>query len=184
MRLDFSGKFRELLLYISKACAADETFGAIKLNKILFFSDFFAYRQSRQSITGASYQRLNHGPAPKCLLPVQRELVEERALAIQQIERYGKVQKRPVVLREPDLSAFDAKEIAIVDQVIRELWGITAADTSELSHGFWWKLAKNREEIPIEVSLVDIPDADEISEEEIQHAQALAPTANRLAHAG
>jgi hypothetical protein len=184
MQIDTRDKFRELVLYIAKVCANDETFGAIKLNKILFFSDFFAYRQRRESITGASYQRLRLGPAPKCLLPVQKTLIEENALGIQQTERYGRIQKRPVALREPDLSGFKAQEIAIVDQVIRDLWGISAAEASELSHGFWWQLAKDKEEIPIEVSLVEIPDLDGISEQEIQHAEALAPIAKRLAHAG
>jgi len=30
-------KFRELILYISQKCANDPSFGAIKVNKILYF---------------------------------------------------------------------------------------------------------------------------------------------------
>jgi hypothetical protein len=36
-------KMKELILYISQKCADDTKFGATKLNKILYFSDFLAY---------------------------------------------------------------------------------------------------------------------------------------------
>jgi len=37
-------KFRELILYIARKSEDDPKFGAVKLNKILFFSDFAAFR--------------------------------------------------------------------------------------------------------------------------------------------
>ena len=46
-------KFRELLVYVSKKCEDDPTFGAVKLNKILYYADFAAYRQGGKPITGA-----------------------------------------------------------------------------------------------------------------------------------
>ena len=36
-------KLRELIVYISDRCETDETFGAVKLNKILFLADFNAH---------------------------------------------------------------------------------------------------------------------------------------------
>jgi len=174
-------KFTELVLYIAKVCSDDPTFGATKLNKILFFSDFFAYRRRREGITGAVYQKLDYGPAPKCLIPAQKALIREGRLAIQEIDRYGRTQKRPVALREPELGAFGADEIAIVNEVIKALWGVSATDTSELSHGFWWHVARMKEEIPIEVSLVEIPD--EISDAEFKHARSLEPQAEQLSSA-
>jgi len=171
-------KFKELILYVAKVCSDDPTFGATKLNKILFFSDFFAFRKHNKSITGATYQKLEHGPAPKCLLPVQRELLRDRSLAIQEINRYGLKQKRPVALREADLNVFDASEIAVVHEVIRALWGVSAAETSELSHGFWWHIANTGEVIPIEVSLVEIPS--EVSATEIDRAKSLEAQAADL----
>jgi len=35
-------KFQELLLYVAARCEGAPTFGATKLNKILFFADFLA----------------------------------------------------------------------------------------------------------------------------------------------
>ena len=46
----------------------DRAFGATKLNNLLYFSDFQAYGALERSITGATYQRLDHGPAPRELL--------------------------------------------------------------------------------------------------------------------
>jgi hypothetical protein len=174
-------KFAELMLYVAKVCADDPKFGATKLNKILFFSDFLAYRKWGKSITGATYQRLDHGPAPKCLLPVQQHLRRDRSLAIQEIDRYGLKQKRPVALRDPNLDAFDADEIALVNEVVKALHDANAADASELSHGFWWHIAKAGEEIPIQVSLVELPD--DVSLKELAHARSLEAKASQLVSA-
>src|ERR1035437_1475045 len=59
-------KLRELVLYIATASEGDEPFGKVKLNKILFFADFEAYRRFVRSITGHEYQKLAQGPAPRC----------------------------------------------------------------------------------------------------------------------
>ena len=49
-------KFCELVLYIAKRSEDDPRFCAVKLNKIMYYSDFGAYRRLGQSITGANYQ--------------------------------------------------------------------------------------------------------------------------------
>jgi len=64
-------KLAELILYVCHKSEADERFGATKLNKILFYSDFAAYRQLGQPITGADYQNLEEGPAPRKLPPIR-----------------------------------------------------------------------------------------------------------------
>ena len=174
-------KFAELLLYVAKTCANDPSFGATKLNKVLFFADFIAYRKRQRSITGATYQKLPYGPAPKCLLPAQTTLVRSGRLAIQELDHHGTTQKRPVALRDPDLSVFEADEIAIVDSVIRQLCGMSAVEVSEMSHGFWWQIADMKEEIPLPVALVELPT--EVSEAELTHALSLESAGARLAGA-
>ena len=51
-------KLRELIIYISDKCIDDETFGAVKLNKILYLSDFDHYAKYGIPITGLPYQSL------------------------------------------------------------------------------------------------------------------------------
>src|ERR1022692_2835161 len=67
-------KFRELMLYVAQRSATDPQFGKTKLNKILYFSDFLAYGLTGHAIAGATYQKLDKGPAPRQFLPVSREL--------------------------------------------------------------------------------------------------------------
>src|SRR3974390_2259391 len=106
-------KLAELILYISKMSQDDPRFGATKLNKILFFSDFSQYRKKRKAISDDTYQRLENGPAPKHLVPVRDRLITSKSLTMQKLSYYGKTQTRPVALREPDLSLFTAEEIAL-----------------------------------------------------------------------
>ena len=176
---DDTDKFAELLLYVAKACESDPRFGATKLNKILFFSDFISFRRRRKSITGATYMKLDHGPAPKCMLPVRKTLIEEGHLAIQDADYYGRPQQRPIALRQPNLEAFSGEDISIVDNVIRGLSEWNATQVSELSHGFWWELAEDKEDIPLAVSLVQIPD--QVTESARKHGESLEGDASRLA---
>jgi hypothetical protein len=149
------GKLRELILFIADRSSQDERFGSIKLNKLLFYSDFLAYVKLGSSITGHAYQRLENGPAPKKMLPLMNEMVDEKVLAIKERNYYGKIQKVPVALREANLEGFSAEEIAVVTEVIDTLARKNAKGISSLSHKFaGWKMAGDRELIPYTVALV------------------------------
>jgi hypothetical protein len=143
-------KLQELILYISQKCANDPTFGAVKLNKILYFSDFEFYAKSGTAITNVEYQKLPNGPAPRRLLPVRDQMIGEGTLAIQEVLlRSGNTQKRTVNLRQPDLSVFTAAEIALVDQVIESFDRVDAKETSDRSHEMvGWLVTREGEVIP------------------------------------
>jgi hypothetical protein len=166
-------KLGELILYISEKSAFDPYFGATKLNKILYFSDFLAYGNWGESITGAEYQHLERGPAPKRLVPVRDQLVAENALAIQTVQfSSGKKQRRTINLREPDLSLFLARDISLVDDIIGKLTPLNADETSELSHRYvGWKSTDLGETIPYgTIFLSDAPP----SPAELRRAESLA----------
>lgn len=132
-------KFRELILYIASRCEGDLFFGATKLNKILFYSDFLCFERTGKPITGADYLALEHGPAAKQLLPERESL--ERNGDIVFVRR--QLQHRIVARRDPDLSRFSAEEIAIADKVMELLKNADAYRVSELSHAFLgWKAAR------------------------------------------
>lgn len=166
-------KFQELLLYVAEKCADDPKFGATKLNKILFFSDFFAYALFGKAITGATYQRLDYGPAPRELLPVQQKMKNagDAALAIKRLGT--KVQKRLTALRESNLSAFNGREIALVDHVIDQLRDSNAQEVSHRSHvnSLGWQVAANQEEIPYSTAFLS---CDPPTAEDVRRGQELA----------
>lgn len=143
-------KFRELMLYIAMQMEDDPAFGATVLNKVLFFSDFLAYKFWGTPITGAVYQKLNYGPAPRRLLPEQDRLRNDGRAVLQTKERGGKIQRRLIVLDKPNLDLFTGEEIALTDRVIAMLRGRGAWQASAISHGasVGWIAAELREDIP------------------------------------
>ena len=166
-------KFQELILYISEKCSTDPTFGATKLNKILFLADFWFYAQSGNSITGVEYMKLPKGPAPRPLVPIRDKMIEDGDLAIQETTLSPKMsRKRPVNLLSAHLSIFSAAEIAMVDQVITVCDRATATRVSDYTHKWHgWIAARDQETIPYEtVFLSDDP----ITPFEIERGRELA----------
>jgi len=144
-----SRKFAELILYIAKKSESDERFGATKLNKILHYSDFEAYRKLGKPITGADYKHISEGAAPNQLLPIRTNMIRDGDLEIVDNPYYGKKQKRPVAKRAPILDSFDQQELQIVDGVIDRLWADNADDVSEKSHNeLGYRLTNPNEIIP------------------------------------
>ncbi len=144
-------RFQELVLYIAARSESDPAFGATKLNKLLYYSDFLAYAILGEPITGAVYRALKRGPAPRSLLPVQEELVRSGQAALKQSVRFGFPQHRLISLRPPRVGLFTAEQIALVDDLVQTLWGHNASDVSMLSHmEAGWRVAEEGGDIPYE----------------------------------
>ena len=82
-----SGKFKELVLYLSQASGEDEGFGMVKLNKLLYRSDFEAFRLLGSSITGATYERQDYGPVARELLIALDELAKRGYIGWQHVAK-------------------------------------------------------------------------------------------------
>lgn len=168
-----SNRLRELILYIADKCTSDSTFGATKLNKILYFADFHSYAKRGQPITGTAYMRLDNGPVPKALLPVRNDMEEKGELVVRRDYMYGPQyeQHKVIALRNAELDMFTGTDIAIVDSVIEQTWGKTASQVSDESHGIAWRLVNDRQAIPYEAALLsDEP----LSDQEIARSLELA----------
>jgi hypothetical protein len=167
-------KLRELMLYVARKSEADPRFGAIKLNKILFYSDFLAYLRLGRPITGADYQKLELGPAPRRLLPLQKEMESKDSVLVERVF-CGRKQKRLMAIREPDLSAFSGDEIALVDEILEICKGANATDLSEATHGLTaWKAFQLGESIPYTTVFIDDRP---LTQAEREYASELEPTA-------
>jgi hypothetical protein len=165
-------RYRELVLYICQKCATDPKFGATKLNKILYFSDFLAYATLGEPITGFEYQRLPNGPAPRRMVPMRAQMEERRDLGLQEVRlKGGRTQHRVVNLRVPDLGVFTAEQIALVDRIIEELWNLDAEEVSDLSHRMMgWKVADMNETIPYETVFIS---SGPLTETDVERAREL-----------
>lgn len=173
-------KFADLVLYVAHRLADDPTGGATKLNKVLYFAEFGHMRAHGRPITGAEFQRLPNGPAPRRLVPVRRRLIEEgRARLDEEAAYLGYTQHRLVVDAPPDLEAtFSASERQSIDQAISALWGRSAGDVSRLSHDeLGWQMVDEGDVIPYESAYLRPPRTTGAIRE---HAKRLAAALGRL----
>src|SRR5216684_1609431 len=141
LKQDGEKKFREMILLICARSEGDKKFGATKLNKLLFHSDFSAYLTFRKPISGEKYFKLKNGPAPQRLIPITMKMVEDEELAYKEVDYFGHKQKKPIALRQPDLNLFTPQEIDLVHGKIKKYWKMSASEISEQSHGFLGWLA-------------------------------------------
>lgn len=157
-------RFRELIVYISKKCQKDPSYGAVKLNKILYHSDFRAFERFGVPLTGVAYFKLQNGPAPKVMRPLRRELVKEGAIRIEKVLVGPYVQHRIIALRDPVMQHFYADEVALVDEVIDELWPQNATEVSDASHDVRWRAVNLKDLMPYEFAFLsdDPPTASDI----------------------
>lgn len=166
-------KLKNLILYVAEQSKDDPYFGATKLNKILYYVDFRAYRELGCPITGAEYQKLPDGPAPRELLKVRRQLLNEGRIALQNRQVFNYVQQRIVPL-DPAVdtgSSFLPNELAIIDDVLLMLRGKSGTEASEMSHDeAGWKLVGYYQTIPYETAWFP-PQGTELDEESLAIAR-------------
>jgi len=148
-------KFIELLLCVAERLRLHKAGGATKLNKVLFFADFAHVRRSGSPITGADYQKLPQGPAPRRLKPVREALLASREAMVSREEFLGYELHRLVPLRPANMSVFSEAEMETIDQVLDDLDGLNARQVSDLSHDEpGWRLVNDGDVIPYEAALV------------------------------
>ena len=175
-------KLKELILYLASESREDNTFGATKLNKLLFLIDFQAYALWGTSVTNAKYIRRQFGPVPKDLLIARDELRNEGRLDIEERERFGKVLKRIVPLKNPDLSLFSKDELDLVKEVLNECERLNGTELSDWTHTLRPYLdAEDGEEIPYFTTFVlkDVP----ISQSDITWGQSRVAELRALEYA-
>lgn len=176
-------KLAELVLYIAKQTLGDVAAGATKLNKYLYFADFSAVRRLGRPITGAEYQRLRFGPAPRRLPPVRQRLVRTSDARLEErVDALGYVHHELIPLREPRTDLFTAEELRLVDEIIETLRKRSATEVSELSHReAGWQLVDEGDTIPYELAFVLAPsEAQATSTIRAEGERILAEYADRL----
>lgn len=122
---------------------------------MLFFADFAHVRRCGSPITGAAYQKLSQGPAPRRLKPVRDGLVARAEAEIVREEFLGYELHRLVPRRMANLEVFSTDERDTIDRVLNDLDGLNARQVSDLSHEeAGWRLVGEGEDIPYEAALV------------------------------
>lgn len=142
-------KLRELVVLVANKSEGDPHFGAVKLNKILYYAEFQAFRILGSPIAGATYIHLDEGPVPDGLDFIRDSLIKDGSVHPELRPRFNHIQKRLKALRSADLTEFSADEIEIINEVIAWLRPLTARQVSDLSHEeVGWRVVGPGDPIP------------------------------------
>lgn len=131
-----AAKLENLVLYFAERSAQDVGYGKIKLNKLLFRSDFEAYRLLGASITGEEYKHQELGPVAAHLPSLLKRLGDQGELVIELIPAGPRTRHVPVPTgsRVSDPSVFSDDQLAIIDATLEELRELGGASVSRWSH--------------------------------------------------
>ena len=163
-----SEKFTALVHYIIQECTdRPSELGAVRLNKVLWFSDVIAYKLHGRGITGESYVKRQYGPVPKHILQTLEELEREDKILVLEPE-YRFDTRKFIARTAPASQTLSDEERAIAGAVLDDVLGRTANAVSEMSHDAIWQAAEEGEEIPLFATLAGHDG--EITEEVIEWA--------------
>jgi hypothetical protein len=167
-------KLKTLVHYVCWSCNDPAVLGAIKLNKVLWVSDLWAYVRWGVPITGEHYVKRQFGPVAPSIPGLVRELELADQLVVRRRDNYyGHEKVDYIALTKPDISCFTAEEISLIDEAIHYVaHRHTAMGISEKSHDAIWQLAELGEEIPYEAMLAT--SLGEVTPEDVTWARSLS----------
>lgn len=144
-------KLKEALHYVIARCDDPNRLGAIRLNKIMWFADRFAYRLNGTTITADTYVKRKFGPVPKNVLAAIRDLAEEGKIVVREAALpTNNVMRHFITMKGPDVEALSVQDREILDAMTRVICdNFSANEISEITHDQVWEAAEIGEEIPI-----------------------------------
>lgn len=106
-----------------------------KLNKLLFYADFFAYRELGASISGTRYAIGEFGPIPDKQETLYAALIQSRVLkAREQFSSSGSPLEKLFAVGDLNRQIFSLKEIRILERVKEAFRRMTAKQIADYSH--------------------------------------------------
>lgn len=101
-----------------------------KLNKLMFYADFIAFKISGISITGLEYVKLPYGPVPDNYDHYIANLLSDKKIYKKE-EQSG---EKLIACNKPDLSIFSEDEIQILIHIKNHFIRLNARQISDVSH--------------------------------------------------
>ena len=147
------GRLRAAILYVAERSKGAERFGVIKLNKIIWRTDFEAFACRGIPVTGREYKRLELGPAPREMPHLLRDMRMKGEVTTERIELgNGLEEHRTRALITPDVALFSPDDLSYLDRSIQYYWNKTGVDASDDSHGAAWLSRNNGDLMPYELA--------------------------------
>jgi len=125
-------KVSNLVLYFARKVKPFKT----KMNKLLFYADFFHFKKTGYSITGLTYQAIQKGPVPKNYDWIFDKAMEEKFIKIM-LHDYGNYmgeQFLPTGEKIFDEALFTSTELKAIEAVIVSFKKATVNEIVNKSH--------------------------------------------------
>lgn len=140
-------KTSNLLLYFLSNCNPEFN-DKLKLNKMLFYTDFLNYKTTGRSISGISYRAIPYGPVPSNYDFIFAHFIEKEEIIEPVFHKvnHSKVNECYRPLKDFDLSVFTVEELDTIKKVVELFRNTPSWDLVELSHKekAWVELNKTR----------------------------------------
>lgn len=127
-------KFKQILHYIIHNVGHLENVGKTVLYKILYFTEFNYYELYEEMLTGESYRKLPHGPAPCHFDQMITELQREGKIREIKTVFIKYPQQKYICDSMPDISLLNGKELDFINRNIAVYSNYNATQISEYSH--------------------------------------------------
>jgi len=141
-------RLTEMVVYFSERLKPFTT----KLNKLLFYADFKAFKLTGQSMSGARYRAIDRGPVPNNFHSIFEYMANNGAIAIDHVEfpgGYEGEQFHPVPGRVFDPEMFTDQERKVLEKIADHFKNVSTVEAIEMSHKekAWVENEKEREMI-------------------------------------
>lgn len=148
-------EFKSLVHHVIHECRDRlDQLGAVRLNKILWFADAFAYQLNGNPITEETYVKRRLGPVPKHILRTLETLQWEGKIHIVEPE-FPLDTRKFISLSEPTEDCFSEREKGLISHIVDAVLSRSTTEVSELSHDLVWETAIEGEELPLNATLVN-----------------------------
>lgn len=150
-------KLKAAILHVIKSCEADDL-GAVKLHKVMYYSDMLYFLVSGRAITGAEYRKRPFGPTCDDVLRILNELQNEDQISVERVNYFGYWKNQYHLHTDPDTNHLAKHEIDVIDEIIDFVCKNQTAQTiSEFSHDMVWDMVEFGDVIPYHNAIHLIP---------------------------
>ena len=164
----YTEKFKNFVLYILLSDEYKDG-GIKKLNKFLYFIDFYFYRDHEQFISGKDiqYAKAPMGPIIDNYKTIFEQMCSDGVLTQEEIR--GVVFHKP--LQKPNLSLFTSEEIDHIHNLLHNYGRLSSVELESISHKQQpWVLTENNGDIiDPELALLMSDESDESEEVEVEN---------------
>ncbi|MDO5847844.1 MAG: Panacea domain-containing protein [Methanocorpusculum sp.] len=129
-------KFKQVVHYIIDKTTPSRyhNVGKKVLYKLLYFNDFNYYELTELKMTGETYTKLEHGPAPRHFNDVVDELIREGAVQKNKVDYFGRTQTRYLSVKDVSVSHLSAEELQQIDDTLNRYSSMNGSQIEALSH--------------------------------------------------